>query len=729
MKTNDKAVTLTVEDGVAVITLDVPGEAQNTLKEEFAEEFDAIFEAVQNDETIRAAVFRSGKPSSFLAGADVTMIEKVTSAEQAEGLSKKTQEAFGRIANGRVPVVAAIHGACLGGGLELALACHGRVASDAGITALGLPEVQLGLLPGAGGTQRLPRLIGIAAALDMMLTGKHIRAAKAKKMGLVDEVVPEPILLRVATERALALADAKPAHQKPMAKVAATLGRVFSSAGFQELALEDNPLGRKVLFQQARKTLLSKTHGNYPAAERIVDVVEVGMERGLHAGLAAEAREFGKLVVSSEAKALMSIFFAMTALKKDVGTDAPDAKARRVHKVGVLGAGLMGAGIAYVSRSKAGAVVRMKDKDDAGVVAGLKTIHGLYGKRVKRRAMSRRDADRELATITGTTNYDGFRDCDVVIEAVFEDLALKHRMVQDVEAACGPGIIFGSNTSSIPITKIAEASSRPENVIGLHYFSPVDKMPLLEIIVTEKTSPSVIATCVELGKKQGKTVIVVRDGTGFYTSRILGPYMNEAAHILSEGVRIEAIDDALVKWGYPVGPMTLLDEVGLDVAAKVGPIMLAAFGDRVTPPRAMERLVEDGRKGRKNGKGFYRYEGGKKAKGKNNADETIYKVLGVTPGATMEPVTIAERCGLLMVNEAALCLQEGILRSPRDGDIGAIFGLGFPPFRGGPFRYVDAVGAREVVNKLRTFESRHGKRFTPAPILVELAERKGRFHS
>lgn len=728
MAKKQKAVTLEVTDGIAVITLDVPGEAQNTLKQEFAEDFDIAFEAVQNDETIVAAVFRSGKPSSFLAGADVSMIGKFATAEEATAGSRKIQEAFGRIANGRVPVIAAIHGPCLGGGLELALACHGRVCSDAGATVLGVPEVQLGLLPGAGGTQRLPRLVGIAAALDMMLTGKHIRPAKAKKMGLVDEVVPEPILLEVAKQHARRLADVPPAPKNPLVKIGEALGFLFSKDGFQELALEDNPLGRKVLFQQARKTLLSKTFGNYPAAERIVDVVEIGIEKGIHAGLEAEAREFGKLVMTPESKSLISIFFAMNALKKDTGTDDPKAKARPIRKVGVLGAGLMGAGIAYVTRAKAKVPVRMKDKDAAGVAAGLKGINAIYGKRVKRKAMSRHDAAQELSTITGTTTYDGFKGCDVVIEAVFEDLALKHRMIKDIEAACGPDVIFGSNTSSIPITEIAAASSHPENVIGLHYFSPVDKMPLLEIIVTEHTSPDVIATCVELGKRQGKTVIVVRDGTGFYTSRILGPYMNEAAHILSEGVRIEEIDRALMKWGYPVGPMTLLDEVGLDVAAKVGPIMLAAFGDRVTPPKAMERLIEDGRKGRKNGKGFYRYENGKKVKGKHAADESVYKVLGITPGATMDPTTIAERCGLLMVNEAALCLQEGILRSPRDGDIGAIFGLGFPPFRGGPFRYVDAVGAREVVNKLRTFESRHGKRFAPAQILVDMAEKKGRFH-
>jgi 3-hydroxyacyl-CoA dehydrogenase/enoyl-CoA hydratase/3-hydroxybutyryl-CoA epimerase len=673
-------------------------------------------------------VFTSGKPSSFLAGADVSMLEKVTSSDQAAELSRATQRAFSRLANGRVPVVAAIHGPCLGGGLELALACHGRVCSDARATALGLPEVQLGLLPGAGGTQRLPRLVGIATALDLMLTGRHVRAAKAQKMGLVDEVVPLPILVETAKERARALAATHHEKKRPLERVQSALKGLLTAEGLQELALEDNPLGRKVLFQQARKTLRSKTHGNYPGPEKIIDVVEIGMDKGMDAGLEAEARAFGELVVSPEARQLMNIFFATVALKKDKGTDAKGAKARPVRKVGVLGAGLMGSGIAYVSRLKAGAAVRLKDKDDKGVAAGLKSIHGLYGKQVKRRSLTKQEATRQLSEVTGTTTYDGFAGCDVVIEAVFEDLALKHRMVEDVEAACGPGTIFGSNTSSIPITRIAEAAKRKENVIGLHYFSPVDKMPLLEIIVTEHTAPDVIATCVELGKKQGKTVIVVRDGVGFYTSRILGPYMNEAAHILSEGVPVD-IDRALVDWGYPVGPMTLLDEVGIDVAAKVGPIMLEAFGDRIEPPRAMERLVSDGRMGRKNEKGLYRYENGKKKKGRDAVDESVYALLGIKPDKQLPAVTIAERCALLMVNEAALCLEEGILRSPRDGDIGAIFGLGFPPFRGGPFRYVDAVSAREVVGKLRTFEKEHGKRFTPAPILARMAERNEKFYS
>jgi len=325
---------------------------------------------------------------------------------------------------------------------------------------------------------------------------------------------------------------------------------------------------------------------------------------------------------------------------------------------------------------------------------------------------------------TGTTSYDGFQDIDVVIEAVFEDLSLKEQMVRDVEAAGRDDVIFASNTSSLPITRIAAASKHPETVIGMHYFSPVHKMPLLEIIVTDQTADWVTATCVELGKKQGKHVIVVKDGVGFYTSRVLAPMMNEAAYLVAEGVPIEKIDNAMLNWGFPVGPIKLTDEVGIDVGAKVGKIMLGAFGERMAPPEGMSKLIEDERHGRKNGRGFYLYGGKKKG-----VDESVYGVLGVEPTNKSVPdEDIAWRCALQLVNEACRCFGEGILRSARDGDIGAVFGLGFPPFRGGPFRFVDQIGAKEALGRLRELEKKHGPRFSPAPVLEEIARSGQTFH-
>ncbi|MEZ4221043.1 MAG: fatty acid oxidation complex subunit alpha FadJ [Polyangiaceae bacterium] len=711
--------TLSVEkraDGVAVVRMDVPGESMNTLQQSFAEEFSRVFEELDQSSDVIAVVFTSGKPDSFIAGADVKMLGAVRTAHDARELSRAGQRGMDRLEAFRLPVVAAIHGACLGGGLEVALACHGRVASDSKKTKLGLPEVQLGLLPGAGGTQRLPRLVGIQAALDLVLTGKQLDAKRAKKIGLVDEVVPQPILLEVACQRALALAESK---GKPKAAG-------FDTSKLTDKFLGETALGRKVLFDQARKKLLAKTRGNYPAPERILDVIKVGLEKGMAKGLDAEAEAFGELVVSPEAAQLMNIFFATTELKKDSGVDDPSIKARPVHKVGMLGAGLMGAGIAYVTSAVAKTPVRMKDRDDKGLAAGMKYVGDIVQERHKRRRISSNDRDVILARVTATTDYRGFKDAEVVIEAVFEDVGLKRKMIADIEAQGHPQAIFASNTSSIPITRLAEEATHPERVVGMHYFSPVHKMPLLEIIVTPKTAAWVTATCVELGKKQGKTVIVVNDGVGFYTSRILAPYMNEAAYLLAEGVPVEKLDGALMDWGFPVGPVTLLDEVGIDVGEKVGKIMLDAFGDRLIPPPGMEKLVADQRFGRKNKRGFYRYDG--KKKGKKQVDESVYAVLGVEPKSDLPGHEIAERCALQMVNEAALCFGEGILRSARDGDIGAIFGLGFAPFRGGPFRYVDTIGALEIVRRLEKYEKKFGRRFAPAPVLVEMAQSGLTFH-
>ena len=705
------------DDGVAIVRMDIPGEPMNTLKADFVDTFTAVFSSVENDADIKAVVFTSGKKDSFIAGADVTMLETVNSADEGERISLEGHKAMARIENCPKPVVAAIHGVALGGGLEVALACHARVASDSKKTKLGLPESQLGLIPGAGGTQRLPRLVGVQPALDMMLTGKQLDAKKARKLGLVDDVVPPSILIETAAQLALSRVGYVPKRDS-------FIEQLRDKEAVTEFALAKNPVGRKILFDQARKQLHKQTRGNYPAQDLIIDVVKAGLEDGFDAGLAAEARAFGRLLTTPEAANLMGIFFATTALKKDSGVDDPSVKPREVKKVGMLGAGLMGAGIAYVTTSVAKIPVRLKDRDADGVMAGLRYIRGIIDGRVKRKRLSERQADALMLQTTGATTYAGLQDTDVVIEAVFEDLALKGQMVRDVEEAGRNDVIFASNTSSLPITQIAAASKHPETVIGMHYFSPVHKMPLLEIIVTDQTADWVTATCVDLGKRQGKHVIVVRDGVGFYTSRVLAPMMNEAAHLVAEGVPIEKIDTAMLNWGFPVGPIKLTDEVGIDVGAKVGKIMLDAFGDRMSPPDGMQRLMEDDRHGRKNGRGFYLY--GDKKKG---VDESVYEILGVTPNnKSVSDEDIAWRCALQFVNEACRCFGEGILRSARDGDIGAVFGLGFPPFRGGPFRFVDQVGAKEVLGRLRELEKQLGPRFSPAPVLEEIARSGQTFH-
>ncbi len=692
------------DNGIALLKIDVANESMNVLKAEFIGEVTSVLNEISSDNTIKGLVIYSGKANSFIAGADITMLAGCTTANQASEIGQAGQAIFGQIEQLNIPVVAAINGPCLGGGLELAMACHMRVCSDSNKTVLGLPEVQLGLLPGSGGTQRLPKLVGLQKSLDMMLTGKQLRPKQALKAGLVNDVVPMSILLNVAEEMALA------GKKKSKAKISKI-----------EQLLESNAIGRKIVFDQATKTVMSKTNGNYPAPLKIIDCIQTGFDSGMKKGLEVEAAHFGELVMTPESKQLRNIFFATTEMKKQTGVEGVEPA--KVDHVGVLGGGLMGGGIAYVSTNNAKTPVRIKDINHQGISNALKYSFDLLNKKVKRRFLLKSQMQQQLNNITGTTDYSGFKAVDMVIEAVFEDLSLKQQMVADVEANCKPDTIFATNTSSLPINQIAAKAERPENVIGLHYFSPVDKMPLVEIIAHEKTSDETISTTVEFAKRQGKTPIVVKDEAGFYVNRILAPYVNEAACILLSGEPIEVIDKALEKFGFPVGPIKLLDEVGIDIGAKISPILEEALGERFKAPDAFSKLIDDNRKGRKTSKGFYLYEGKDKRKHGKEVDQSVYSLVGVTPSAKLSADEISERCVLLMVNEAMRCLDEGIVRSPRDGDIGAIFGIGFPPFLGGPFRYLEQLGAKYVVERLQKYQQSFGEHFAPCQPLIDLAEK------
>ena len=694
--------------GIAHLIIDDKNETMNTLKASFVEQISELLKTIKADKTIQGLIIVSGKKDSFIAGADINMLAACQTEQEAQTLSRQGQMIFDQLEKLPIPVVAAIHGACLGGGLELALACHYRVCSSDDKTVLGLPEVQLGLLPGGGGTQRLPKLVGIQKALDMMLTGKQLRAKQALKSGLVNDVVPVDILLDVAEK----LIQTQLAANKK--------STVLRKTSVLDKVLEGNALGRNIIFSQARKSVLAKTKGNYPAPLHIIESVKTGVEAAPAKGYQVEAELFAKLVMSKESEQLRHLFFATTEMKKEQGV--ANVTAQPLHKVGVLGGGLMGGGIAFVSATKAKLPVRIKDISAQGINTGLKYSYDLLNQKVKRRFLSHKEMQKQLATITGSITYSGFKQCDVVIEAVFEDLALKQQMVLEVEEHCSETTIFASNTSSLPIGQIAEQAARPENVIGLHYFSPVDKMPLAEIIPHAKTSDQTISTTVALAKKQGKTPIVVKDMAGFYVNRILAPYMNEAANILLSGERIEVLDKALTDFGFPVGPMQLLDEVGIDVGAKIGPILQRELGDRFAPPAAFNLLIADGRLGKKVKKGFYLYSNKKTQQKSKAVDESVYRLLNIDITSKGQ-VDIAKRCPSMMLNEAARCLAEGVIRSPRDGDIGAIFGIGFPPFLGGPFRYMDSIGIHHIVQQLNYYSQEIDDRFKPCQPLIDMAEK------
>lgn len=694
-----------VDGGVAIVAMDRSGEPMNTLGPDLMADFATILDRLEADESITAVVWTSAK-ADFLAGADIRWFETLD-RESAAAAIREGHRQFGRLEalhreRGK-PVVAAIRGACLGGGLEVALLASYRIAAAGERGRLGQPEVQLGLIPAGGGTQRLPELIGLPAALDLILTGRSLTPRRALRLGLVDEVVPDEQLLEVAIRRA-AEGTRRAGKRTPLRRLT-------------DAALEGNPLGRRLVFSRAEQQMLAETRGNYPAPPLALEAVRIGVERGRDLGLTAEAEFFGELVDSAESRALRSIFFATQELKKERWV-ADDVAAEPVRKVGVVGGGLMGGGIAAVTATRAGAEVRVKEVDDAGVLRVLRHVRRYLDGRVRRHRMTAFAAERTGNRVTAATEWTGFDDVDVVIEAVFEDLTLKRSILADAEAATGDRTVFASNTSSLPIAEIAAASSRPEAVVGMHYFSPVERMPLLEVVATEKTSDRAVATAVDLGKAQGKTVIVVNDGTGFYTTRILAPYGNEAAFLLEDGASVEDIDSAMVSWGFPVGPILLMDEVGIDVGAKIAAIMVDAYGARMRGPEMMSRLIGDDRKGRKNGRGFYRYRDGERG----GVDDSVYASLGLGPRRAVDHGEIQERLALALVNEAARCLEDGTLRSARDGDIAAVMGLGFPPFRGGPFWWVDEVGAKNVVGRLDALCERHGDRFTAADILRDHAD-------
>ena len=706
------AVTWEVTDGIATVVLDLKGQPVNVISRAVKDEFLACFAALADDARVRAVAFFSGKADNFIAGADIEEFVTLTSAAEAERLSADGQEMLDRVARFLKPIAVGIHGACLGGGFEFALACHYRVATDHPKTQIGLPEVQLGILPAAGGCQRLPRLVGVRAALDMILAGKSERSAKAFRLGMVDELVPPAILAEITLGAARRMAGGwRPKRKR---------------GGIMGFLLDGNPLGRLLVYRAARKQVLEKTGGHYPAPLAALEAVEHGMRHGIAEGLKRESQLFGQLAVTDVSRKLVQIFFATNELKKDPGiANAPPPV--RVHRLGIIGSGFMGSGIAGTAVAQAEVDVRMKDADLARVAQGILAARAILDDRLKRRRITKYEYARLIALLSGGDSYAGFGRAELTIEAVFEELGVKQQVLREAEAVLPTAGVFASNTSTIPITRIAEAARAPERVIGMHFFSPVAKMPLLEVIPGARTSPQTVSTAVAFGRRIGKTVIVVQDSPGFWVNRILAPYGNEVGHLLAEGASIEDIDSMAVRFGFPVGPVTLLDEVGLDVAVKVAGVMQSAYGDRIVPAPGpgIGALVKEGRLGRKSGRGFYIYTGGKK----RGVDESVYGLLGIHPNGGPRPAEILQRLVLGLVNEAARALGEGVVRNPRDGDIGAIFGFGFPPFRGGPLRYADDLGAERVVSDLERLAERYGVRFAASEVLQEHARRGTKFYS
>ncbi len=723
----------TRRDGLAFLIFDRPHDKVNLLSAPVVAVLEILVDQAARDKDVRGMVVMSAKPASFIAGADVNEIGALGSIQDAENASRKGHRLFDAIEALPFPVVAVINGTCLGGGTELALACHFRIAADDPRVEIGLPEVRLGIIPGWGGTQRLPRLTGIAHALDLILTGRSVDARKALKMGLVDQIAPAESLLEAA-ERLVV--DAAEGRRRPR-----------PHAGDSPLArLNPIRLARVALTAQVARAGLrrrvNETH--YPAPYRALEAVVHGLRHGMDAGLRREAELLGPLAAGRTSKNLVSIFLMQRAARRDPGVDDPSVRPREVRATAVIGAGVMGGGIAQ-SLARSGIPVRLKDIDPLALARGMRAAHDLFRSEMNKGRLTRRECDQKLALIQPTLEHTGMRRCDVVIEAVVESMAIKHLVLREVEAVVPDGFVMATNTSSLPIDAIAAPARRPENVVGLHFFNPVHKMPLVEVIRGPRTSPETVATAVALAKRIGKTPVVVGDAPGFLVNRILMTYLGEALLMIEEGAMIDEIDRTLLDFGMPMGPLALLDQIGIDVACHVAGVLSEAFRDRAPRSTALLILKDKGWLGRKSGRGFYIHPGGGNGDGRDGAEggrsgrrgarrsegapravnEAVYGLISARPRHHEDPGPTETRLVLPMINEAARCLEAGIVAHPSPVDLAMVLGTGFPPFRGGLLRHADTLGLTAVVQGLEALAGRYGTRFLAARLLLEMA-REGR---
>ncbi|AGB48262.1 3-hydroxyacyl-CoA dehydrogenase [Mesorhizobium australicum WSM2073] len=712
-------------DGIALVTWNSPDRSMNVFTEEVMRELNDIVDKVAGDAAIKGAVITSGK-DTFSGGADITLLQRMLTTfatDKVKDVEKATKALFDnagimtglfrKLETCRKPWVSAINGTCMGGAFEMSLACHGRVAADSDKVRMALPEVKIGIFPGAGGTQRVPRLTDQQQALQMLTSGQTLSPQKAKAMGLIHEIAEPAKLVEIG--KAMIRNGLKPVAPWDEKGFKLPGGPIYSAAGAN-------------LWPPAIAILRRETHGNYPAAAAILKCVYEGLLVPFDTALRIEQRYFTEIMQTKEAAAMIrSLFVSLQELNKGARRPAgvPDTKFK---KIGILGAGFMGAGIAYVT-AKAGIPVVLLDRDMEAAAKGKAHSDGLISDQVKKGRAKPEDKDKLLSLITPTADYADLAGCDLVVEAVFEDSAVKKAATEQAEAVLKSSAIFASNTSTIPISGLARNSARPKNFIGIHFFSPVDKMMLVEIILGKKTGDKALATAIDFVRAIKKTPIVVNDTRGFYVNRCVLRYMSEAYKMLIEGVPAPMIENAAKAAGMPVGPLALTDETAIDLAQKIMKQTIRDLGEKAVDPRQMaliNTMVDDhGRFGRKNGKGFYDYPA-------KPAKKKLWPGLkDLYPQLAAEKVDYEELQQRLLVTialEAARVMEEGIVTDPREADVGSILAFGFAPYTGGALSYIDGIGAKQFVKIAKALQKKYGAEFKAPKLLLDMAEKGETFY-
>lgn len=721
LKTMDNFIDLKIEkNGIANLIFDLKKEKVNKLSSKVLFDLEQKLAEVRLNDDIKILVIKSHKKNNFIAGADINEIKDIKTTEEAFEKVKKGQNILDKISLLSIPTIAVIDGACLGGGLELALACKYRIVTNNEKTKLGLPEVNLGIIPGFGGTQRLPKLVGLQQSLTMILSGKAISAKKAYKIGLADAII-NPKFINESLNEFIEIIRSKPKRNSYLIK-----RNKRKRIRFRHETLF---LGKYFIYKLAKKNLLQKTKGHYPAPLTALEVIDQTYDisnDNIKKGLEIEAKYFSELAIGKTSKNLINLFFISEEIKKDKIINK-NTKSKNITNIGLIGAGIMGGGIAWLFSNKK-LDVRMKDISFAAISLGFKQINKIYGQLKKIGKYNDNDIALRTNKVSPTLNYQGFANRDLIVEAIIEDIKIKKNTLKEVEEKIGKDTIIASNTSSLSISQMAKSLKRPENFAGMHFFNPVNRMPLVEVIRGEKTSDQTIAAIVELAKKLGKTAIVVEDVPGFLVNRILIPYINEAAFIIEEGADLKLVDDLIVEFGMPMGPFTLADNVGIDVGYKVAKILEKGYGKRMQVCDLLETIAQDKTLlGKKSSQGFFKYDKSGKQTGTNPKINRIIAENDLTKTECFEEDVI-DRCIFIMVNEAIKCLEENVVKNAKYLDMAMIMGTGFPAFRGGLLRYAHNIGIQETLKKIEYLHKKYGKRFQPAKLLINMAKNNKSFY-